>query len=648
MIKTLLFCALGAVALTLSAPAHAQEMTRTIKPLLHPLFSESAVLQRDRPLTLWGWARSNADVTVKFGGAARTLRADDEGYWSVPIRPRAAGGPYSLEVSSGGQTETRSNLMFGDVWLCSGQSNMEWPLNATNNAETEKAAADFPQIRLLSVPQAIRSQPTETFEANWQVCSPQTVGDFSAVGYFFGRKLNRELNVPIGLIDSSWGGTPAESWVSEPALSKMGDFNETIAAMRERASNPATLDAQRAAWWNADVGTRSGWKNPDFRDADWKTMNVPAAWEDRGYPNFDGVMWFRRQVTIPANWAGRDLKLSLGNIDDDDTTYWNGNIVGDTSGYGNTRDYTVPGAQVKAGASTLAIRVLDTGGGGGLRAQTMTLALADGSQQITLDGDWKYRLGASLAESPPVPTKTDQNTATALYNGMIAPLLPGQIKGAIWYQGESNANRAAQYRTLLPTLINDWRARFGGPTGSATETPMPFYIVQLANFMTPNDEPGDDEWAYLREAQSLTASNVPDTGIAVITDIGEAGDIHPKNKQDVGLRLALQALKNTYGAQIQADGPTLKSAQAKANAMVLTFDNADDLTIKGEQNRVFAIAGADKKFVWATPQIAGDTITLLSDEVKAPIYARFGWSNNPRASLYNGAGLPASPFRTDE
>ena len=646
MFKTLLFCALGAALLTVSAPtpAQSQMMATAAKPLLHPLFSENAVLQRDRPLTIWGWARSNADVTVKFDGGTRTLKSADDGYWSVPIRPRAAGGPYALEVSSGGQTETRRNLMFGDVWLCSGQSNMEMSFAwGINNGDAEKAAANYPNIRLLSVPQTIRSQPTDTFEANWQVCSPQAVGDFSAVGYFFGRKLNRELNVPIGLIDSSWGGTPAESWVSEPALTTMGDFNATLAAVRERADHPEKLEAQRAAWWNSDVGTRSGWKNPDFGDATWKTMAVPAAWEDRGYPNFDGVMWFRHQITIPADWAGRDLKLSLGQIDDDDTTYWNGDVIGDTRGYGNTREYAVPGAQVKAGASTLAIRVLDTGGGGGLRAQTMTLALADGSQQITLDGDWKYHLGASLAESSPLPTKTDQNTATALYNGMIAPLLPEQIKGVIWYQGESNASRAKQYRTLLPTLITDWRARFGALSGA----PMPFYIVQLANYMAPGDEPGDDDWAYLREAQSLAAKTVPDTGIAVITDIGDAGDIHPKNKQDVGLRLALQALKNTYGEQIQADGPTLRNAKIRGGEIALTFDNADGLNLKGDQNRVFAIAGADKKFAWATPQITGNSVILIAPNVPNPVYARFGWSNNPRASLYNSAGLPASPFRTD-
>ena len=646
MIKTLLFCALGAALLTTVAPAPAQsqEMIKTTKPLLHPLFSENAVLQRDRPLTIWGWASANADVTVKFGGGERVLRADNAGYWSVPIRPRPAGGPYSLEVSSGGQTETRGNLMFGDVWLCSGQSNMEMSFGwGINNGAAEVAAANYPNIRLLHIPNNIRSTPVDDVKANWEVCTPQTVSNFSAAGYFFGRKLNQDLKVPIGLIDSTWGGTPAESWVSEPALKTMGDFDATLAAVHERAANPATLDAQRANWWKSDEGTTANWQNADFGDANWKTMALPAAWEDMGYADFDGVMWFRREINVPAALAGRDLTLNLGQIDDDDTTYWNGKVVGQTYGYGNARNYTIPGAQVKTGVNVIAIRVLDTGGGGGLRSE-MSLGAKGESTTMTLDGDWKYHLGASLAQSPPLPRETDQNTATALYNGMISPLLPGQIKGVIWYQGESNEGRAKQYQTLLPTLIRDWRARFGAATGA----PMPFYIVQLANFRTPNEQPGDDKWAYLREAQSLTAKNVPDTGIAVITDIGDTGDIHPKNKQDVGLRLALQALKNTYGQNVQADGPTLKSAEVRGGAIALTFDNADGLNIKGEANRVFAVAGADGKYFWANPTLNGNVITLDSPDVAAPLTARFGWSDNPRANLYNSAGLPASPFRTDK
>ena len=651
MFQTLIKGALCATVLlapaarsVLAQPAAA--MTKTDKPFLHPMFSENAVLQRDRPLTVWGWTTPNKTVVVKFDGLSQTVRAAADGRWSAPIGAQKAGGPHTLVVagSSRGEYARRDNLLFGDVWLCSGQSNMEFPMSNLNNAAAAISAVNNPQIRLLHVPNTVQSAPVDTFQnANWQVCTPQTVGPFSAVGYFFGRKLNQDLNVPIGLIESSWGGTPAESWTSESALRKMGDFNGAIDLMEQNAANPQSLDAQRAAWWQNDQGTKSGWNKADINAADWKTMAVPAAWEDKGYADFDGVMWFRREVDVPASLAGRDLTLNLGNIDDDDTTYWNGDLIGETRGYGNARNYTVSGAQVKAGVNVIAIRVLDTGGGGGLRSE-MSFGPAGESKRMTLDGDWKYRLGASLKDAPPLPRETDQNTPTALYNGMISPLLPGQIKGVIWYQGEQNADRAKQYQTLLPTLIGDWRARFGAATGA----PMPFYIVQLANFMAPNDQPGDDNWAYLREAQSLTAQNVPDTGIAVISDIGEENDIHPKNKQDVGLRLALAALHQTYGENIEYSGPTLKSVKVSGGALQLTFDHADTLTLKGDQNRVFAIAGADKKFRWATPQINGNTIMLSSPDVAAPLYARFGWSNNPRASLYNGAGLPASLFRTDQ
>ena len=644
MIKILLTCALGAALFAVIAPtpAGAQAMTRRSQPLLHPLFSENAVLQRDRPLTIWGWAGSKADVTVKFGGGERTLRAADDGYWSVPIRPRGADGrAYSLEVSSGKQTETRSNLVFGDVWLCSGQSNMEWPLNNTNDAASEKAAANYPQIRLLSVPQKIAAVPVNDFYADWQVCSPQTVGEFSAVGYFFGRRLNQDLKIPIGLIDSSWGGTPAEAWTSQPALRTLPFMEQPLASLAQSLEDPVGLNEKLALWWQNDIGTKSQWWATDFDDSNWRRISQPGAWEENGYAGFDGAMWYRRDVDIPADWIGQDLTLSLGAIDDNDTTYWNREEVGATEGAGKARVYNINKGRVRAGRNVIIIRVLDTGGAGGLTGPADALFLQHGADKMNLTGEWKMQAGGSLAEMPPYPKpRIDQNSPAMLYNGMIAPLLPGQIKGVIWYQGESNADRATQYQTLLPTMIGDWRAKFGAP--------MPFYIVQLANFQQPTDDPNNVGWGYLREAQSLTAKNVPDVGIAVITDIGEAGDIHPRNKQDVGLRLALQALKNTYGQKVQADGPTLKSAQVRGGEIALTFDNADGLTLKGDEAHVFAVAGADGKYFWANPTIQGDTIYISTPDVAAPLTARFGFSDNPRANLYNNAGLPASPFRTDE
>ena len=642
MIKTLLTCALGAALLTATAAtsAHSQEMSRVSKPLLHPLFSENAVLQRDRPLTIWGWADANADVKVKFGGGERVIRADGEGYWSVPIRARGAGGPYALEVSSGKQTLKRSNLMFGDVWLCSGQSNMEFQVNGTNNAAAEKAAANYPNIRLLTVPKAIRSVPIDNFEGGWEVCNPETVGPFSAVGYFFGRKLHQDLNVPIGLIDSSWGGTVAQAWTSKAALQTMPDFEKPLVALEASLKESLGLPEKMAAWWLNDPGTKEYWWKAETDTADWQSVAQPGAWEDSGFAGFDGVMWFKREVEVPAAWVGKDLTLGLGAIDDRDTTYWNSEEVGATEQYNKPRVYNIDKSRVRAGRNVITIRVLDTGGAGGMTGPADAMFLSNGNEKIPLAGDWKIKPSSKLTELSALPQPNiNQNSPTALYNGMISPLLGGQIKGAIWYQGESNAGQPQQYQRLLPTMIQDWRAHF--------EQTVPFYIVQLANYMAPTDNPNDGGWAALREAQSMTAKNVPDAGIAVITDIGEENDIHPKNKQDVGLRLALAALHQTYGENIEYSGPMLKSAQVKGDAIALTFDHADGLMLKGDADHVFAVAGKDGKYFWAHPTIQGNTIYVSTPDVAAPQTARFGWSNNPRANLYNSASLPASPFRTD-
>ncbi len=651
MIKTLLASALalslGVASFTLLAPVPVQSQEaandeetdadtvdavnpNADKPLLHPLFSENAVLQRDRPLTMWGWTAPGQSVAVTFDGTSKTFVADNSGRWSAPIAAHAAGGPHSLEVAANGQSETRKNLLFGDVWLCSGQSNMGFSVNRTENAAAKAEAANYPDIRLLFVPHTIEETPIATIKSSWKICSPEAVGNFSAVGYFFGRKLNEELKVPIGLLDASWGGSVAEAWVSAEGLEKAGGFDEFTSAIRDQ-----TLGAKRYA---KDPGTKENWQNADVSDADWTKMEVPVNTQ------FDGVMWFRREVNVPAKWAGRDLRLNLGAVDDEDTTFWNGALVGKNESYKDQRLYHVPGARVKAGRNLIAVRVLNTGGGGGITGPAPSLDLVGDSKadSLALSGAWKARPGAPLADIPAARKQRlseRKNVPTVLYNGMIAPLLPGQIKGAIWYQGESNASRAAQYRTLLPALMRDWRAQFDGP--------LPFYIVQLPNYRNADKTPSDDSWPRLREAQLLASRQLPDAGLAVTIDVGEARNLHSKDKTQVGVRLALQALRHTYGQNIEASGPVLQSAKAEQGALILRFDHAQNLNLKGEANRVFAIAGADGKFSWATPTIAEDTVTLRASEVSAPKFARFGWSNNPRATLYNAAGLPASPFRTD-
>lgn len=600
-------------------------------------------MQRDRRIPIWGWTQPKTKVVVRFDREKQTVRAAGDGRWTVSIAPHPAGGPHSLSVTGSGKGEsvTSRNLLFGDVWLCGGQSNMAYDLYGANNPQAEIAVANYPTIRLMQEPNAITATPMQTFEnTTWQVCTPQTVAKFSGVGYFFGRKLNQALKVPIGLINATWSGTPGESWVSGPALATMPEFKPAVEALK-RSATGGSADEQMLAWWRNDAGTVAHQEAPAFNDAAWQTMNLPGYWEGKGYPDFDGVMWFRRVVDVPSQWAGRDLQLNLGAIDDSDTTYWNGAPIGATNDHQKERHYTVPSAQVKAGRNVIAVRALDTGGDGGFSGPA--LSMKSGADTVSLDGAWKVRQGPALQSLPLMPPRLDDpNAPEVLFNGKIAPLLPGQIKGVIWYQGESNADtaeEAEQYWTLLPLLVNDWRAHFGAQT--------PFYIVQLANFKAPDDVPGDDPWPHTREAQLQASQRLPNTPLVVTIDLGEENNVHYRNKQETGLRLALSALNNTYGVKVESSGPSLRSAKAANGMIQLIFDHAQGLNLKGDQNRVFAVAGADRKFHWATPQIVRNVVTLRSADVPTPVYARFGWSNNPRASLYNAAGLPASPFRTD-
>ncbi len=621
------------------------------KPLVHPLFTDHMVLQRDSAAPVWGWAEPGRDIRVSLAGKTATARADQSGRWQVKLGPFSAGGPYTLRID-GPQTVVVEDVLFGDVWICSGQSNMEWGMWGVNNSQQEIAAADHPQLRLFTVPKKIATRPQEVPGGQWQICSPQTVASFSAVGYFFGRDLQSELDVPIGLIHTSWGGTVAEAWTSAEALETMEDFRPAVSQFRQLASavdgGSGRYEEQLARWWREnDPGSAAGraWADAGLDAADWKTMNLPTAWEQAGLSDFDGVVWFRIEFDLPQADAGKEATLSLGPIDDIDTTWVNGVQVGSMTDWTQPRVYKVPGEALKAGRNVVAVRVLDTGGGGGLVGQADQLNIKpSGGQPLSLAGAWHYKVSVALADTKPAPQRLDSNpnVTTVLYNGMIAPLLPFAVKGAIWYQGESNAGRAAQYRTLLPTMIRDWRTRFG--VGD-----FPFLVVQLANFMGPQQQPVEPGWAELREAQLLTALNDPHCGLAVAIDIGEANDIHPKNKQDVGARLALAARGIAYGQSIEYSGPVFTSMEVADGKALLRFEHVGGgLVALGEKPlKGFAIAGADNRFVFAEARIAGDTVIVSSPEVVQPVAVRYGWANNPDCNLGNKAGLPASPFRTD-
>lgn len=643
----ILFCALA--VLTTSAEAQSSASQESPRPFLSPLFSENAVLQRDRAVPVWGWTKPGATVTVVLDGRSFSARGDAAGKWLLQLPAQLAGGPHTLRVSGVGPTErvALTNILFGDVWLCSGQSNMEWTVARSRDAKAEIAAASFPQIRLLTVPDATDISPQANFAGAWQVCSPKSVAAFSAVGYFFGRKVHQETGVPIGLIDAAFGGTNAEAWLSAEALGTMPDFRERVDEITAQASGTDRYDERMAAWWiEHDPGTKARWESPDTSDANWKTWTLPRLFDypDGPYPQFDGLIWFRREVDVPPAWAGKDLQLGLGTVDDRGTIFWNGETIGATNVHNVPMTHTVPGRLVKAGKNLIAVRVYDGGGGGGMAGPASDMKLtAEGNPPLSLAGSWRCLAAAPLEKfpKPPKQFRGYHTTVTGLYNGMIAPLTPAAIKGAIWYQGENNNGRGAQYQILLPTLIADWRKRF-----SADD--FPFYIVQLANFEAHDQQPRMSGWTEIQAAQLAVSQQVPKTGLAVINDVGDAADIHPINKQDVGLRLALQALANDYGKPVECSGPTLQSHTIVGNSITLKFAHAaGGLSLRGDAEHVFAIAGEDRKFVWAKPVIKGDTIEVSSPEVPRPIAVRFAWSNNPRATLHNGAGLPASLFRTD-
>jgi sialate O-acetylesterase len=537
---------------------------------------------------------------------------------------------------------------------------MEMGVGAANNGAAEIQNANFPQIRLFTLTKNAAIKPQTTAGGSWQVCTPATLGNgswggFSAVGYFFGRELNRKLNVPIGLIHTSWGGTVAEAWTSGEALKKsVPEFAGPVRQVEEVAARDGAGIEDSATVWNKwyqanDAGSAASpsWAAPEADTADWKVMPVVHAWDDAELPNFDGIVWLRKDIQVPAELAGRDAVLHLGAVDDNDTTFVNGTRIGATEGWQAARDYKLPAGTLKAGRNTIAVRVLDTGGGGGMYSPADGIKLdfpgvPNGS--IPLGQDWLYKAGKPLTQLAALPLllANNPNVPTVLYNGMIAPLVPFGVKGAIWYQGEANVGRAEQYQRLLPTMIGDWRQRFG-------QGDFPFYIVQLASYLPVQPDPTDSVWAQLRQAQANIAKKVINSGLAVAIDIGDADDIHPKNKQEVGRRLALNALALTYGQKIEYSGPVLRSFQIRGNQAVLAFDHAAGGLVSrgGDKLSGFAVGNKDGKWAWAEAKIQGETVTVSSPEISTPVAVSYAWADNPIANLTNKDGLPAVPFRTD-
>ncbi len=628
--------------------------------VLNPLFSNNMVLQQKQNIPIWGKAEPGGEVIVKLNQQQGKTIVDDDGNWKVSLSPVLAGGPYKLEIN-GEKTHTVTNVMVGEVWVCSGQSNMEMAVSAgwgkVINDKEEVASANYPNIRLFQVEKIMANTPQNKLKSNgWTVCSPKTISNFSAVAYFYGRYLQQELNVPVGLIQTAWGGTVVEAWMSGKRLKEFSEFKDIVAYIgndKNTEEEKLLLAKKKLNEWPDKIektlkseGTFDhGYQNADHNIKDWKLMKLPTVWEDQGL-NIDGVVWFSKEINIPSNWKGKDLILSLGGINDYDITWFNGEKVGRGVDVAIQRVYNIPASKVNIGKNRITVQVLDIGNVGGLYGPGKNMKISTDDNSITLAGNWKYKIDPIKIDVSKLPEKPDQNSGanrpSVLYNAMIHPLLPYAIKGAIWYQGESNAERAYQYRDLFSTMIKDWRNEWG-------QGDFPFYFVQLANFKKIDSQPMEDSWAELREAQNM-ALRLPNTGVAVTIDIGNAIDIHPKNKQDVGKRLALNALAKTYHKDITYSGPMYRSMKVEGNKIIIDFNHIDaGLKAKGDKElQGFAIAGKDRKFIWAKAKIEGDKIIVWNSKIKDPVAVRYAWASNPVCNLYNEADLPASPFRTDD
>lgn len=611
--------------------------------------TDNMIVQQNSTLKINGMATPGSKVTVTPGWAARptVTKAGKDGRFSVAIATPPAGGPWSMTVGDSDGDITVENILSGEVWLCSGQSNMEYPVQGWTTVmdyDREVATAYHPDIRLLQVRKATAFSPRENVEVNgggWQICSSASMADFSAIAYFFARELSGRLGVPVGVIDATWGGTPAEAWTSAKALGAVPGFDSELADLKEAGYDATRLNEIYTRKFNSWLALASSPK-ADFDKGviqsgeGWRQMQAPGYWEMSDLPGFDGIVWLQKSIDIPEGMAGKPLTLNFRAIDDEDITYFNGVKVGEGSGYDTPRSYTVPGPAVKAGENVITIRVSDFGGEGGIAPGTAE-AVCEGNA-IPLSGSWSYLVDTDFSQLPPKPVAPQGSSyPSVLYNAMISPLAGMPVKGVLWYQGCANVGRDGQYEPLFKALINDWRELWGKD--------MPFYFVQLAGFLKPQAVQPDSEWAALRNAQAK-ALELDNTAMAVAIDLGNPADIHPKDKQDVAHRLALIALGRDYGNDEPYAAPRCVSAKTEGNSMLLTFDGpvcTPTSAITG-----FIIAGKDGRFTTATPMREGDNrLRLSAPGVKAPVTVRYDWADFPGGNLRGTTGLPVAPFAND-
>ena len=624
-----IFCALSAMA-ALRMPAY---------------YGNHMVMQRDVPVVLRGVADPGKRVTAVIGGRKATAKAGKDGRWQMSLPAFAAGGPYTLQVTAGKEKLCFEDILFGEVWICSGQSNMEFRVRSAADAGKEIACADYPLIRSFNVAQAMNNKPQEDLVGAWQVCSPATVADFSAVGYFFARDLYHRLDVPVGFINTSWGGTDIESWMSMEALDSFPQYAKQLQRMRtpDFETYIAHTIAKRQEFQRAlaeEPGEPQRWYDPATDRSGWGTYHVPGFWNDGQLSEIDGVVWFSYRFTLPEECRGKAAILNLACIDDNDKTWINGKLVGETAGYDVKRVYPVPEGLLEA-ENEIVVKITDMQAGGGIYGTDAAVYLAVDNKQIPLAGEWRYKIAISN-EAYGYVDYGPNTFPSQLFNAMLHPLIGFPMKGVIWYQGENNAARALQYRQIFPMLIYDWRINFA-------QGNLPFLYVQLANYRKPESFKFDDEWAYLRDAQ-LHTLKVSNTGMATIIDVGNVSEIHPRNKRTVGARLYDQAAYLVYGEKNIATGPLLKDYGVKGNEVVIHVSNPNSVlrTSDGQSPRGFYIAGENRQFYPADKvTISHNVIILSSARVAQPVSVRYAWASNPICNVCNREGTPLSPFRLD-
>ena len=615
------------------------------KVKLPRLIRDSMILQRDTKIKIWGWADANEKVTIRFNNKNYKTITNTEGRWVILLSAMKAGGPYTMDIS--GQNKiVLKDILIGDVWICSGQSNMVHQMVLHSVRYTNEIAnADYPEIRHFWIPALTDLQkPHDDLPAGyWKSANPDDVLQFSAVAYFFAKKIYEKYHVPVGLINASVGGTPIEAWISEDGLK---DFSAILNSIQKNKDTAYVNDINRKAFADNNIqkqddeGLINKWFDASYIPKGWHNINVPGYWEDQGIKELDGVVWYRKEIDVPQSMTNIIAKLFLGRIVDADNVYINSKLIGNTTYQYPQRRYTIDAGILHEGKNIITVRVQNNLGKGGF-IPDKPYYISAGKDTIDLKGYWQYKVGeVYIPQTKIVSAIAAQNQPTALYNAMTAPLINYSCKGFLWYQGETNTGRAYEYEKLQTALINDWRNKWNEPSA-------PFLFVQLPGFMDMNYLPSESRWAELREAQLKTLS-VPNTGMAVAIDLGEWNDIHPDRKKEVGDRLALLAEKIAYGEkEIVYSGPLYQSATIDGNNIIVSFSNVGSglITNDGEALNYFAIAGADKKFVWAKAIIRDNKVIVWNENVLHPVYVRYAWADNPDgANLYNNEGLPASPF----